>query len=387
MTTPKHISLEYQGSLYQMLRRSWKCADIDPDNVELDEDFMINQTNDPENGLYFYHTDHLGSSSWITDASGAVNQHIQYLPFGEQFIYQRNSSWDVPYTFSGKEKDSETGYSYFGARYYSSDLSVWLSVDPLASRYPNESPYCYAGLNPVMITDPNGMWKDEGDGKWTAEKGDSWWSLHKQSGMTWKETMAYAKKYNAGKGRDNWKTVREGDAIDLSGGNENNIETVNIENQATARTVQTYNPTSSGNHENGESGGSVDATPYVGGALGVAGEVMFSDKFGTWMGKDGKIHNQNWGGNGRTGGKFKFAGKVGRTFKIGGWVFGAYGMYSTNAEWQNNQISTGQMIIEQVSNAIGFIPTYGTVWSIFWNLGQDYGPSTWYGENDDKWFE
>jgi hypothetical protein len=76
-----------------------------------------------------------------------------------------------------------------------------------------------------MITDPNGMWKDEGDGKWTAEKGDSWWSLHKQSGMTWKETMAYAKKYNAGKGRDNWKTVRVGDKVTVSGNDNKNGST------------------------------------------------------------------------------------------------------------------------------------------------------------------
>jgi hypothetical protein len=137
----------------------------------------------------------------------------------------------------------------------------------------------------------------------------------------------------------------------------------------------------------GEAGGGVDATEYVGGALGVGSEVMFSNKFGTWMGKDGILRSQDWGGNGATGGKFKFAGKAGKAFKIGGWVFGAFGMYSTNMEWQNNQISTGSMMIEQVSNVIGFIPTYGTAWSIGWNLGQDYGPSTWYGKNDYKWFE
>jgi len=48
MTAPKHISTEYQAGLLQMLRRSWKCADMDPDNVVLGEDFMINQTNEPE---------------------------------------------------------------------------------------------------------------------------------------------------------------------------------------------------------------------------------------------------------------------------------------------------------------------------------------------------
>ncbi|MBO7586777.1 MAG: RHS repeat-associated core domain-containing protein [Bacteroidales bacterium] len=60
------------------------------------------------------------------------------------------------YTFSAKEKDSETGLSYFGARYYSSDLSIWLSVDPMASKYPSLSPYVYCADNPVKLVDPNG---------------------------------------------------------------------------------------------------------------------------------------------------------------------------------------------------------------------------------------
>ena len=60
------------------------------------------------------------------------------------------------YTFSAKEKDSETGLSYFGSRYYSSDLSIWLSVDPMASKYPSLSPYVYCADNPVFFKDPNG---------------------------------------------------------------------------------------------------------------------------------------------------------------------------------------------------------------------------------------
>ena len=60
------------------------------------------------------------------------------------------------HTFSAKEKDSETGLSYFGARYYSSDLSIWLSVDPQASKYPSLSPYVYCANNPIKLVDPNG---------------------------------------------------------------------------------------------------------------------------------------------------------------------------------------------------------------------------------------
>lgn len=50
----------------------------------------------------------------------------------------------------------ETGLNYFGARYYSSDLSVWLSVDPMADLYPSMSPYTYCVNNPVRCVDPNG---------------------------------------------------------------------------------------------------------------------------------------------------------------------------------------------------------------------------------------
>ncbi len=48
---------------------------------------------------------------------------------------QGNLSATASYTFSAKEKDSETNLSYFGARYYSSDLSIWLSVDPNGEDY------------------------------------------------------------------------------------------------------------------------------------------------------------------------------------------------------------------------------------------------------------
>ena len=60
------------------------------------------------------------------------------------------------YTFSAKEKDTETGLSYFGSRYYSSDLSIWLSVDPMSDKYPSLSPYVYCANNPIKLVDPNG---------------------------------------------------------------------------------------------------------------------------------------------------------------------------------------------------------------------------------------
>ena len=53
---------------------------------------------------------------------------------------------------------SETGYSYFGARYYDSDLSgLFLSVDPMSDKYPSLSPYAYCMWNPVKLVDPKGL--------------------------------------------------------------------------------------------------------------------------------------------------------------------------------------------------------------------------------------
>ena len=59
--------------------------------------------------------------------------------------------------FTGKEKDEETGYGYFGARYIDHELmTMWLSVDPMSDKYPSLSPYNYCAWNPVRLVDPDG---------------------------------------------------------------------------------------------------------------------------------------------------------------------------------------------------------------------------------------
>ena len=72
------------------------------------------------------------------------------------------NSYNEPYKFNGKELDDETGnyyyyYYYYGARYYDPKWSVWLSVDPMAEKYPGWSPYNYTLNNPIKYVDPNGL--------------------------------------------------------------------------------------------------------------------------------------------------------------------------------------------------------------------------------------
>jgi len=70
---------------------------------------------------------------------------INKLPFCE---------FDSRYKFTAKELDNETNYTYFGARYYDSDISIWLSVDPMAHERSWLSPYNYCQWNPVGHVDP-----------------------------------------------------------------------------------------------------------------------------------------------------------------------------------------------------------------------------------------
>jgi len=110
---------------------------------------------------YFYHSDHLGSSSFITNAQGKVHEHFVYLPFGEllldQGVMRDGARLDPSYwRFTGKEQDKLTGLYYFGARYYDPMFSRWLSVDPLAEKYPGWSPYNYTLNNPIRFIDPDG---------------------------------------------------------------------------------------------------------------------------------------------------------------------------------------------------------------------------------------
>jgi len=150
--------------LHHLLNRSGECVGIRSGFLSLHTEFEFLEESlhqdEIEENQYSYHSDHLGSSSWITDASGEAYQHMQNMPYGEQFIEQRQSSWGAVYQFTGKERDPETGFDYAHARYYSSDLSIFLSVDPLSEERPNLSPYNYSSWNPVMRIDPNGELDD-----------------------------------------------------------------------------------------------------------------------------------------------------------------------------------------------------------------------------------
>lgn len=111
----------------------------------------------PPKPIYYYHPDHLGTSTALTDFNGNAYQFFLNLPFGETMAQQLGSNYyNSPYKFNGKELDEETGLYYYGARYYDPRTSIWLSVDPLAEKFLAWSPYNFTFNNPIRFLDPNG---------------------------------------------------------------------------------------------------------------------------------------------------------------------------------------------------------------------------------------
>ena len=113
------------------------------------------QSGDPE-AIYFIHNNHLGSACWITNKTGVPAQYIHYAPYGELLANQRATSYDERYKFIGKERDEESGYDNFGARYYIPPLGIWTRPDPLLDKYIDVSPYMYCEGNPIKYIDPDG---------------------------------------------------------------------------------------------------------------------------------------------------------------------------------------------------------------------------------------
>ncbi|HMN16513.1 MAG TPA: RHS repeat-associated core domain-containing protein [Ignavibacteriaceae bacterium] len=97
-----------------------------------------------------------------------------YYPFG-MILNGRSTNaayTNAKYKFTGKELDTETGYDYFGSRYYDSRIGRWLSSDPLTDLSSSISPYAYCFNNPLNYTDPDGKWPwDEPNYIWDDELG------------------------------------------------------------------------------------------------------------------------------------------------------------------------------------------------------------------------
>ena len=145
---------------------SWNDP-TNPDDPQAGYGYIPNDTTKEE--TFFYHSDHLGSTSYITDDKANITQYDAYLPYGELLVDEHSSSEDMPYKFNGKQFDEETGLYYYGARYMNPMASIWYGVDPMYNLDFSVSTYIFCHNNPIKNKDINGMYGTEEEAKHAAK--------------------------------------------------------------------------------------------------------------------------------------------------------------------------------------------------------------------------
>ncbi len=125
------------------------------------------------NGLHFHLTDPLGTRRVQANVYGVIEESFQSLPFGDGLTpvanpncFAANHCYAEDATeqhFTGKERDTESGNDYFGARYYASSTGRFMSPDPTPLGIAPGDPqswnlYSYARNRPTTAIDVGGMW-------------------------------------------------------------------------------------------------------------------------------------------------------------------------------------------------------------------------------------
>ena len=196
----------------------------DPDNAQPGYGYVSTDTTNIEE-IFFYHSDHLGSTSYITDAKANITQFDAYLPYGELLVDEHNSSEEMPYKFNGKELDQETGLYYYGARYMNPVTSLWYGVDVLTEKYPTIGGYVYCAGNPVKLQDIRGFEPTEAEAAMI--------SKHVYGGTDASETQYNLKK-------SGWEVSHIFDDIDLGSNSEKGFKSQFYERTINGKTEFCY---------------------------------------------------------------------------------------------------------------------------------------------------
>ena len=143
---------------------------------------------------YEYHMkDHLGNTRVAFQPNGpttTTTQVAEYYPFGSSYLPVSPIGTNK-YLYNGKEKQDDVLSGIFldlydyGARFYDPSIGRWHSVDPMADQAPDWSPYRYGFNNPIIYTDPTGMFESthtDEDGNVIAVYNDGDLGVYKHEG-------------------------------------------------------------------------------------------------------------------------------------------------------------------------------------------------------------
>ncbi len=135
--------------------------------VDLSASFATDASFGP--ATHYYLADHLGTTQMELSAGGWPVWQGYFSPYGKELLQadaignQSADGTSMRYKFTGKERDTESGLDYFGARYYGSSMGRFMSPDPSGLMYADPTNpqslnlYSYALNNPLRLFDPTGL--------------------------------------------------------------------------------------------------------------------------------------------------------------------------------------------------------------------------------------
>ena len=375
---------------------------------------------------YFYlHRDYLGSITLITDNTGNAVERRHFDAWGNITNYwNAEGKTTIPAEgilldrgYTGHEHLLSVGLINMNARLYDPALHRFLQPDNFVQdpfNTQNFNRYGYVLNNPLLYIDPTGEYGEEGltpnqqrglggllgslgytiKENWPEIK--DWIERNAKSTGQWFEKQGrsvgqwFSKQYNSIK---EW--------FQGSGATQRVVITTKAEfNTYVSNAVGTLmqNPRNqfapyqnqSAPYQNQfvpQEGKAPGWEVYAGALTTIGNELYYSETYGTWMGKNFKIYKQNWGGNGITGGKNKFAKTTAKKISRVGNALGILNAVFIELERRNGEISSTQSILEQGTNAFstfGGIP--GLAWAIGWELGRFTTGTEWYQESTYRYW-
>jgi len=385
---------------------------------------VLSVTDDSEKYLYL-HRDYLGSITLITDNAGNPVERRHFDAWGNITSYwNAEGKTTVPAEgilldrgYTGHEHLLSVGLINMNARLYDPALHRFLQPDNFVQdpfNTQNFNRYGYVLNNPLLYIDPTGEYGEEGLtpnqqrglGGLLGSLGytikENWPEIKDWIGRNAKSTGQWFEKQGRSVGQwfsKQYNSIKEW--FQGSGATQRVVITTRAEfNTYVSNAVGTLMQNSrnqfapyqnqSAPYQNQfvpQEGKAPGWEIYAGALTTIGNELYYSETYGTWMGKNFKIYKQNWGGNGITGGKNKFAKATANRIAWAGNVLGFWNAAVIEIERRNGEISNTQSILEQGTNAfstLGGIP--GLAWAIGWELGRFTTGMEWYQESTYRYW-
>ena len=370
--------------------------------------------------LYYLHRDYLGSIVMLTDEDGNIAERRHFDPWGQPIKVEDGAGNTLDKLtlldrgFTGHEHLLSVGLINMNARLYDPALHRFLQPDNFVQdpfNTQNFNRYGYVLNNPLLYIDPTGEYGEEGLtpnqqrglGGLLGSLGytikENWPEIKDWIGRNAKSTGQWFEKQGRSVGQ--WFSKQYNSVKEWFQGN-NATQRVVITTRAEFNTYVSnavgtlmQNPRNqfapyqnqSAPYQNqfvSQEGKAPGWEIYAGALTTIGNELYYSETYGTWMGKNFKIYKQNWGGNGITGGKNKFAKATANRIAWAGNALGAWNAYYIYIQRQKGN---NQWLLEEATNAfstLGGIP--GLAWGIGWELGRFTTGTEWYQESTYRYW-